>query len=58
VCVCGDHVGCTDGVTRFLADLKAAASLSPTQRIKSNVIPLVAGMSFVCAYASRARRIQ
>ena len=31
---------------RFLTDVKKAGSLSPGQRIKSNVIPLVTGMSF------------
>jgi len=32
---------------RFLADVKKGASLTPGQRIKSNVIPLVAGLSFI-----------
>lgn len=35
-----------------MADVKQAASLSPTQRIKSNAIPLVAGMSFMCGCPS------
>lgn len=36
------------GCARFLADIKKGASLSASQRIKSNVIPLVTGLSFVC----------
>ncbi|KAF9223371.1 hypothetical protein BS17DRAFT_135705 [Gyrodon lividus] len=32
---------------RFLTDIKKAGSLSPAQRIKSNVIPLVVGASLV-----------
>ncbi|KAG8212979.1 hypothetical protein J3R82DRAFT_11362 [Butyriboletus roseoflavus] len=35
---------------RFLADIKKAGSLSPAQRIKSNVIPLVTGMSLVTGF--------
>ncbi|KAI9566816.1 hypothetical protein HD554DRAFT_2024755 [Boletus coccyginus] len=51
-CPSNPHPFATHDVTeedwkRFLADVKKAASLSPTQRIKSNAIPLVLGMSFV-----------
>lgn len=35
---------------RFLVDVKKAGSLSPAQRIRSNVIPLVTGLSFFSAY--------
>lgn len=40
---------------RFLADVKQAGSLSPAQRIKSNVIPLVTGMSFLSAFSTPTR---
>jgi len=35
---------------RFLADVKKAGSLSPAQRIRSNAIPLVTGMSFFTGF--------
>ncbi|KAF8442297.1 hypothetical protein L210DRAFT_957269 [Boletus edulis BED1] len=35
---------------RFLVDVKKAGSLSPAQRIRSNAIPLVTGMSFVTGF--------
>lgn len=51
-CQLAPHPFATHDVTeedwkRFLADVKKGASLSGAQRIKSNVIPLVAGLSFV-----------
>lgn len=54
-CALNPHPFATHDVTeadwkRFLADVKRAGSLSPRQRIKSNVIPLVTGMSFFSAW--------
>ncbi|KAI6039886.1 hypothetical protein EDC04DRAFT_1621197 [Pisolithus marmoratus] len=51
-CQLAPHPFATHDVTeedwkRFLTDVKKGASLSGAQRIKSNVIPLVAGLSFV-----------
>ncbi|KAI6133450.1 hypothetical protein EDD17DRAFT_1553236 [Pisolithus thermaeus] len=51
-CQLAPHPFATHDVTeedwkRFLTDVKKGASLTGAQRIKSNVIPLVAGLSFV-----------
>lgn len=43
---------------RFLTDVKKAGSLSGAQRIKSNVIPMVTGMSFFCTSSSRMSAIE
>jgi hypothetical protein len=54
-CQMNPHPFATHDVTeedwkRFLVDVKKAGSLSGAQRIKSNVIPLVTGMSFVTGF--------
>ncbi|KAH0833336.1 hypothetical protein J3R83DRAFT_12404 [Lanmaoa asiatica] len=54
-CQLNSHPFATHDVTEedwkwFLADVKKAGSLSPAQRIRSNVIPMVTGMSLVTGF--------